>query len=483
MNDNDKQTNFGNRWNKLEEEFDKNSLNTHSQVFELFYYDDFYYDDIDSKFLRANIEFFGDSYYVQIYNKNGNLSEGIKSVSEIPIELEILRFKDDMLIVEIGSDIFKIGVNDYMKIKTFLHNLSPQNNIFKEEIYYKAKGLLNIDYKTSNIIINFIHRMPIELFLSNKMIAEVDAVLKSYYKFSDVLLMSDEISRARYSSVIFIHTQIDAIEHRLVRDIVSDNINSIKSYVDNEFKFLNEYIMDEYKIEKSDSAHLLYTLITIKAIDIFSYEWEKEYGELFNEIEKTNLIDAIKKYYQIDAIDANSLLTKGKFVCYLMKQNKFNIDNKNYYTSYLEFETEKKNATKIIKKETFFNKIFSKKTDYKNSVTIDDIDMMTGIEFEEFVAKLFTKKGYTVSMTKHSGDQGIDVIVEKNNSKMGIQTKCYSNTVGNSAIQEVVAGKNYYKLDKAIVITNNFFTLSAIKLAEANEVILWDRNILKEKLD
>lgn len=37
-------------------------------------------------------------------------------------------------------------------------------------------------------------------------------------------------------------------------------------------------------------------------------------------------------------------------------------------------------------------------------------------------------------------------------------------------------------LNKAIVITNNFFTKSAIKLAEANGVVLCDRNILKEKV-
>jgi HJR/Mrr/RecB family endonuclease len=82
-----------------------------------------------------------------------------------------------------------------------------------------------------------------------------------------------------------------------------------------------------------------------------------------------------------------------------------------------------------------------------------------------------------------SGDQGVDLIVTKNNIKIGVQTKCYSGTVGNKAIQEIVAGVIHHQLHQGIVITNNFFTPSAIELAKTNDIILWDRNILKEKIN
>ncbi|MCL2772029.1 MAG: restriction endonuclease [Oscillospiraceae bacterium] len=107
---------------------------------------------------------------------------------------------------------------------------------------------------------------------------------------------------------------------------------------------------------------------------------------------------------------------------------------------------------------------------------------MNGRDFERFIANLFEKMGYKTKLTKASGDQGIDVIAESSDERIGIQAKCYSSKVGNSAIQEVVAGKAFYKLDKVMVITNNRFTSSAIDLARANNVILWDRNNLKDKL-
>lgn len=90
--------------------------------------------------------------------------------------------------------------------------------------------------------------------------------------------------------------------------------------------------------------------------------------------------------------------------------------------------------------------------------------------------------GYSSQVTKQSGDQGIDVIAIKNNTRIGMQAKCYSNTVGNAAIQEAVAGKSFYNYDKTVVVTKNYFTTAAIELAQVNNGILWNRDLLKEKI-
>ena len=81
-----------------------------------------------------------------------------------------------------------------------------------------------------------------------------------------------------------------------------------------------------------------------------------------------------------------------------------------------------------------------------------------------------------------SGDFGVDIIIENEFVKIGVQAKRYTNTVGNSAIQEIVAGMKHYNLDKGMVVTNNYFSRSAIELAKDNNVILWDRNTLIEKI-
>lgn len=101
-------------------------------------------------------------------------------------------------------------------------------------------------------------------------------------------------------------------------------------------------------------------------------------------------------------------------------------------------------------------------------------DVRSGGEFEEYLTTLFWALGYRAENTKMSRDQGIDVMVSKGGKKYGIQAKYYSQPVGNSAVQEVIAGREYFKLDKAAVITNATFTSAAVDLALRTNVRLID---------
>ena len=120
--------------------------------------------------------------------------------------------------------------------------------------------------------------------------------------------------------------------------------------------------------------------------------------------------------------------------------------------------------------------------DYEK-ISIADIDLMSGAEFEEFLYNYFNDIWYKFEQTKATGDQGVDLIAVKEIAKIAIQAKCYSQPVGNHAIMEVFAGAKFYNATKCRVITNSTFTKSAIELARSNGVILWDREVLREKLN
>lgn len=98
---------------------------------------------------------------------------------------------------------------------------------------------------------------------------------------------------------------------------------------------------------------------------------------------------------------------------------------------------------------------------------------MTGLEYEELVAKYLRRHGYyNVSVTKASGDYGVDVIAHKGTHRYAVQCKYYSDDVGLEAVQEAVAGKAMYRCDKAMVVTNASFTNAACELANKNDVLL-----------
>jgi len=109
---------------------------------------------------------------------------------------------------------------------------------------------------------------------------------------------------------------------------------------------------------------------------------------------------------------------------------------------------------------------------------LSKIDKMTGEEFEAFLKVYFEKRGYKVTSTPISNDYGADLVCKDRYETIAVQAKRYEANVGNSAIQEVVAARDYYEADRCIVVTNSFFTRNAIALAEANDVELWDRNEL-----
>jgi restriction endonuclease Mrr len=90
---------------------------------------------------------------------------------------------------------------------------------------------------------------------------------------------------------------------------------------------------------------------------------------------------------------------------------------------------------------------------------------MRGTDFEEFLREVFELQGYTVQLTKASGDYGIDLILTGKSRKIGVQAKGYSGNVGNHAVMEAHAGKDHYHCDSCVVITNSNFTKHAKRLA------------------
>lgn len=109
---------------------------------------------------------------------------------------------------------------------------------------------------------------------------------------------------------------------------------------------------------------------------------------------------------------------------------------------------------------------------------IQDVDKMGGVEFETFLKYHFQKLGYVAETTSVTGDYGADLILKKDHEKLIVQAKRYQEKVGIKAIQEVVAAVGHYKADKGYVITNSFFTKSAMNLAASNHIELWDREKL-----
>ncbi len=109
------------------------------------------------------------------------------------------------------------------------------------------------------------------------------------------------------------------------------------------------------------------------------------------------------------------------------------------------------------------------------SIDFSKVDELSGVEFENLLMDKFLTLGFKVESTPNTGDFGADLIVENNKgSRIIVQCKRFKSKVNLKAVQEVVGAMGHYAGDMGIVITNNTFLNSAVKLAESHDIELWD---------
>ena len=103
-----------------------------------------------------------------------------------------------------------------------------------------------------------------------------------------------------------------------------------------------------------------------------------------------------------------------------------------------------------------------------------------GISFENHCMEILKDNGWQVKETPTTGDQGVDIIASIEDVRICIQCKNHKKAIGNKAVQEISAGKLYWKGTHAILVSKSGFTKSAHQLAKSNKVELINEYQLKD---
>jgi hypothetical protein len=451
-------------------------------------------EDIDEAF-PAKLELFGHSREITYIEgkytttKRGSILRGPQYSKELTYQI----IKSDRTTITLDLGVYTYVRLSWANFKLLKAYYDEQNIVyiqaeraFKDKIFSMLPKLFD-DSELLQMVSNFVEEVPMVLYLDPTFIISTESMIRERLKPSQVrnenkgnsLFLSDELQRSTVLKLEKVTEAISPTEVSIGVVLHFTNEEIIKSYLDNSYFQLVKLMKARFHLDEDiEAVYFTYAFLYKFVIRHFSQKWSTEYIGYFRNIDDLSLSEAIQQYCLIKTINPNDLQTAGTFIYYLIDHGKFVSDN---YLSCLDLFVQQMNPIlERQKTENFVHKI--KQAPSNRAYTINDIDLMSGQEFEQFLAILFSKMGYETEVTKGSGDQGIDVIASKDGTNIGIQAKCYSGSVGNGAIQEAVAGRNYYHLDKAIVVTNSGFTNSAKELAEANSVVLWDRNILKDKI-
>lgn len=108
------------------------------------------------------------------------------------------------------------------------------------------------------------------------------------------------------------------------------------------------------------------------------------------------------------------------------------------------------------------------------------VPAMSGTDYESFVADKLKELGWDVSMTKGSGDHGLDVLAKRAGTVVAIQCKQYGQPVGNAAVQQALAAKALERAHVSAVVAPNGFTRQAKELAAQTGCLLLHHDDLTE---
>ena len=279
----------------------------------------------------------------------------------------------------------------------------------------------------------------------------------------------------------------------LLEDVnISNEIDDIYCIEKAKERFITDYIVDNpWRLNVLDDVseeNIVFRIITYvqvyninkilkdrNYIDILSKKlknsiYKDEYGDIaFDKVDKEIRKFVTEKWKKIE----KEFKKKGVEICYEYYINLaklYNLSDTIYFVSNNEKE-------KII---DISDCVTLSIIDYQNELEVNNIDIDKSdnilqnnpIEYENFIAEKFRDLSWEVNTTKVTGDQGADLICQKDGWWLVVQCKLYSQPVGNKAVQEIYAAKEHYSANFAAVVTNTTYTESAKELSQSVGVFL-----------
>lgn len=111
------------------------------------------------------------------------------------------------------------------------------------------------------------------------------------------------------------------------------------------------------------------------------------------------------------------------------------------------------------------------------------VSHLSPVEYEALCGDRLKGLGWSVRLTAASGDQGADVIAEKDGVRVVLQCKLYGRPVGNKAVQEVLAAQQFEDARHSVVVSPAAYTTSAMALAQKTGVLLLHHDELERVND
>lgn len=272
---------------------------------------------------------------------------------------------------------------------------------------------------------------------------------------SDVEKITNQIKKNFLENNKFYSSLPEEISQKLKNKLIDDLEDSRHDNVSNRCMNIQEQFIAKWLYDNDYFRHLLLKqsqLVFKDSYGDYCYDdWNKELNNFTS-----------KRIYQIQSYLNNVVSSDFKVIAKRNNSINFLTADTDHISSIKDVIDDISNTIDILL--IYFSDLF-------DSPELD-LDNCDPYEYERIISDYLSGLGWESVATSGSGDQGADVIAEKGGVKLVVQCKLYNSPVGNKAVQEIAAAKQYYSSDIAMVVTNSSFTKPAQQLADSADVYL-----------
>lgn len=122
----------------------------------------------------------------------------------------------------------------------------------------------------------------------------------------------------------------------------------------------------------------------------------------------------------------------------------------------------------------------SEDEDYFGEYIIEDMDEA---EFKRFCVKVLEKNDFSdIVVLPASDDKRVTIVAQKDEVKYALLCKYTAKPVDGEAVKAIESGRKFYHCHVGVVLTNASFSEEAKELAQEQNIILWDKERLQQKI-
>lgn len=120
----------------------------------------------------------------------------------------------------------------------------------------------------------------------------------------------------------------------------------------------------------------------------------------------------------------------------------------------------------------------------KANATIDELRRLHHNDFEHYVKELFEAREYEkVTLRGGSGDQGVDILAEKNGERVAIQCKCVKGLVGTDKVRDLIGAMELTESQRGFLVTTGTFSIQAQTMVRGSAIELINGTKLAELIE